>query len=335
MPLDDPTGVQLYERGPARRAFAAGDVVRLLVGVGLVAGGVLLANLAQSTIEGIEADLVDALARFPDGIEELVLHAAQLLTSVVPLVALVVLLARRRWQVALLLILTGFVATVAMHLADTLMMDRDLATLLERLGADASVTSGTYPDSRVLASTTAIVTVAAPWLSRGWKRALWGAVAALARAPDGRGGRARLRPRGRRRRGHRGRFPGAAPLRLAEQRASPGRAAGRAARGGVRPATHRPPRGGGRRQRVPALHRRTASATGCRCGRPTSATPTCSTVCTGASASVSRRSARPTARSSGASSTKRSCSAWRPGRACERRTLSASAPPTAGPPSSS
>jgi uncharacterized membrane protein YbhN (UPF0104 family) len=177
-PADPVTEVQLFEPGPARRPFSAGDVVRLLLGLVLVAGGAVLAKVAQSTIEGIEADLLSAFARFPDGFEELLVSAAQLVTSVVPLVAAVVLLVRRRWSVALLLFLTGILASLAMNVAGALIIDRDLAALLERLGADDTRIT-TYPTSEVLASTTALVIVAVPWLSRRWKRALWGTVAIL------------------------------------------------------------------------------------------------------------------------------------------------------------
>lgn len=168
------------EAGVERRQFAAGDLVRLLVGVGLVGIGALLAQVAQGTITGLERDLLRAMARIPDRAEQLVLGLVQVATSLVPLATFVVLLVRRRWRVALLLLLAGWLATLAMIGADALLTDRDLVALLEQLGAaDDSPLGAGYPDSRVIASTTAVVTVAAPWLARQWKRVLWGAVVAL------------------------------------------------------------------------------------------------------------------------------------------------------------
>lgn len=173
------TEVELFEVGPSREPFSAGDVVRFLVGLVLIAAGAALATWAQATIEGIESDLLIAFARLPDGLEELLLRAAQLITSVVPLVTVVVLLHKRRWAVVLLLLATGVLAGLAMKLAGLLIIDADLTELLERLGADRPRNTAAYPTSEVLASTTALVIVAAPWLCRRWKRAMWGTVGTL------------------------------------------------------------------------------------------------------------------------------------------------------------
>lgn len=163
-----------------RRSFAAGDMIRLLVGLVLVLVGVVIAEVAQETIRGLEEDLVRAIARLPDRIEQTVLGLVQLVTSLVPLTTLVVLLIRRRWRVAALLLAAGWISSLVMAAAGTGLLDRGFADLIAELGAsDDSLISPGYPDSRVIASTTAIVTVAAPWLSRQWKRVLWGTVAAL------------------------------------------------------------------------------------------------------------------------------------------------------------
>lgn len=176
-PLD--ADVELFAPPPAQRTFSPGDVVRLLVGVLLVLGGAMVATLAQSTIEGIEQDLLEAFARLPDRFERVVLSAAQLVTSVVPTVALVVLLVRRRFRTAGLLVLASAAASIAMVVADAVVIDRELAAVLDALRAEESLADSAYPNSQVIASTVAVVTVAAPWLSRRWKRALWTGVALL------------------------------------------------------------------------------------------------------------------------------------------------------------
>jgi uncharacterized membrane protein YbhN (UPF0104 family)/tRNA A-37 threonylcarbamoyl transferase component Bud32 len=51
--------------------------------------------------------------------------------------------------------------------------------VLARLQVEDSVVDATYPNSHVVAATIAVVTVAAPWLSQAWKRALWWGVAIL------------------------------------------------------------------------------------------------------------------------------------------------------------
>ena len=172
--------VVLFDPPPLRRSFASGDVLRLLVGALLILGGGLVAELAQATIEGIEEDLLDAFDRLPDRLEEIILRIAQLFTSVVPAVALVVLLVRRRWRVALLLVLAAVAATLAMLLADAILIDGELAAFLDALRDDAPIArQAGYPDAQAIASTTAVVTLAAPWVSRRWKRVLWGGVLCL------------------------------------------------------------------------------------------------------------------------------------------------------------
>ncbi len=177
-PRHDAAEVELFDPPPGRRSFAAGDLLRLVSGLVLVGAGALVAEVAQATIEGVEEDLAGAFARLPGQVEAAVLTIAQVVTSFVPLVTLVVLLVRRRWRVALLLVLTGGVATVAMLLADGVVINRDLAQAFADLRAENDVTAA-YPTSTVIASTVAVVTVAAPWLSRRWRQTLWYAVGVL------------------------------------------------------------------------------------------------------------------------------------------------------------
>lgn len=177
-PPHEASGVELFDPPPGRRSFAAGDLVRLVSGLVLVGAGALVAEVAQATIEGVEEDLAGAFARLPGQIEAAVLTIAQVVTSFVPLVTLVVLLARRRWRVAVLLVVTGGVATLAMLVADGVVINRDLAQALADLRAENDVSSA-YPTSPVIASTVAVVTVAAPWLSRRWRQTLWYGVGIL------------------------------------------------------------------------------------------------------------------------------------------------------------
>lgn len=170
----------LFAAAVQRRTFSPADVLRLLVGVTLVVGGGILAELGQATIRGIERDLLSAFARLPDQIESTVLRVAQFGTRLIPSVAIIVLVVRRQWRVAALLVLAVVLATLGMLGADALVLDRDLADLLAELEAATGEPSSTFPDAQALAASTAVVTVAAPWVSRHWKRTLWTAVGVLA-----------------------------------------------------------------------------------------------------------------------------------------------------------
>ena len=171
--------VEVFEAPSSRRPFAASDVLRLVVGLGLILIGIVVARVLQSTVEGVEQDLAGVLARLPDEVRSLVLSLAQVVTSLVPAIAIVVLLVRRHWKVALLLVVTAVLANVAMSALDILVIKQSLHDVLARLQANDDVRTATYPSSYVLASTVAVVTVAAPWVSRGWRRVLWWSVGLL------------------------------------------------------------------------------------------------------------------------------------------------------------
>jgi undecaprenyl-diphosphatase len=175
----DQGAVQVFDPPPTRRPFSPGDVLRLLIGLAMVLVGSVVAEVAQGTVEGIEGDLLSAFSRLPDTFESIVLSVAQLGTSLIPITAIVVLLVRKRWKVALLILLASTLANLAMAGVDVFVSHDTLAEVTERLEADDSVVRSTYPNSYVLAGTTGIVTVAAPFLSRRWKRTLWWGVGLL------------------------------------------------------------------------------------------------------------------------------------------------------------
>ncbi len=173
--------VELFDPPSERRSFSPGDVLRLAVGASLIAVGALIAAGAQSTISGLEEDLLRAFARLPDRFEEGLLSLAQFVTSVVPAIIFVALLVKRRFKLALLLVAAAMLAGVGMLLADAWVLDRELSQLLDELAADndGALADPSFPDSGTVASTTALVTVAGPFLSRRWRRALWWAVGVL------------------------------------------------------------------------------------------------------------------------------------------------------------
>jgi uncharacterized membrane protein YbhN (UPF0104 family)/tRNA A-37 threonylcarbamoyl transferase component Bud32 len=170
---------EVFAAPQARRPLSPGDVVRLLMGLLLVVVGAVLARAAQATIQGIEVDLIRALGRLPGGIVQMVLSLAQFATSLVTPVVFIVLLVRRRWRVALLLLLASVTASLTMGLADAMVLDRELSEALAGADSGNSLADPNYPNSYVIAAMTAVVTVSTPWLGRRWKRTLWGVVAVL------------------------------------------------------------------------------------------------------------------------------------------------------------
>src|SRR6056297_3687248 len=131
-----PASIEMFDPPGTRRVFSPGDLLRLLIWLALIAGGTLVGALARSTIRGVELDLLQLVDRLPDTFEDLLLAIAQLFTRVIATVALVMLLVTRRWRVALLLVLAGLLADLAMGAVDVFLFDRDLEELVALLRAE-------------------------------------------------------------------------------------------------------------------------------------------------------------------------------------------------------
>ena len=135
----------LVSVSPRRRVRSQADVVRLIVALALIGVGVLVATWLRNTIGGAEEDLVDVYERVPDRFAEALTGLAVLGAGVVPLVALVVLVVRRRFRQALTLLSAGVGATLAMQ-------------LLTEFLADQGIIAGIDPDTdRIVELTSSLV----------------------------------------------------------------------------------------------------------------------------------------------------------------------------------
>jgi uncharacterized membrane protein YbhN (UPF0104 family) len=156
-------------------------VLRLLIGTALVALGLILATAAEHTVGGAQADVVDALARLPLRVEQAVVGIAQLIASSIIVTIAAVLLVQRRWLRLLVLAIGAAVATLVMNALDHVLKLPETSRAIAEHGVKVGWLSGAgFPTSGYLAASAAVVTLASVWLSRRWKRALWGAVVVLA-----------------------------------------------------------------------------------------------------------------------------------------------------------
>ena len=166
--------VSIFPEPPLRRRWSAADIIRILVGLVLLAAGLLAATFAERTISGAEDDLVDAIDRIPDGIEQVVLGTAQLIATFVPLLAIGVVLWRRRWRLLFHLWLAGTAASLVTALVIAWLGDRNVATVIaQRTVEGTPLVAADFPTTEYLASAAATVTVGAAYLPRRWKRAAW------------------------------------------------------------------------------------------------------------------------------------------------------------------
>ncbi|HKY68874.1 MAG TPA: lysylphosphatidylglycerol synthase transmembrane domain-containing protein, partial [Acidimicrobiales bacterium] len=173
-------GAPVMHLRPVRRQRSPADVLRLLLGLLLLALGLLLVTVARNTVGGAEADIVEAYERIPDRVAEALTALAFVLAVALPLLALVVLLLGRRYRRAVALLVGSVTASWAMVGLDRLLTDRGvLERVREETGGEVVLTDPRFATSSLLASTVAMVVIASPWLSQRWRRSLWGLVAFL------------------------------------------------------------------------------------------------------------------------------------------------------------
>jgi uncharacterized membrane protein YbhN (UPF0104 family) len=165
---------------PRRRVRSQADVVRLIVALALVLVGVLVATWLRNTIGGAEEDLVEVYELVPDRFADVLTGLAVLGAGVVPVVALVVLVVRRRFRTVLTLLFAGVGATVAMQLLTEFLADQGIIAGIDpATDRIVELTSTSFPTSPLIASTVALVIAATPWLSQQWRRVLWPCVGLL------------------------------------------------------------------------------------------------------------------------------------------------------------
>ena len=172
--------VELFDPPSSRRSFSPGDLLRLMIALVFLAVGVLLAVVADETISGAEADVIEGLSRLNDRLEQSIVAVAQLFATLVPLGALLVIVWLRRWRLLLSLGVAAALAAIAMIVADRALDDRISAVVLpEQAIGTAWLTDPDFPSTSYLAAAAALVTTGAQWLTRRWKRAVWGWVGLL------------------------------------------------------------------------------------------------------------------------------------------------------------
>jgi uncharacterized membrane protein YbhN (UPF0104 family) len=166
--------VVLFPPPSPQQRWAPGQIIRIMIGLGAVGIGIVAASFAESTISGVESDVLDALGRIPDQVEQVVLGAAQIIATFVPLAGLGVVLWKRRWRLLLMLWLASTVGGITLLALTAGLGDRNVvATLAERTSSSATLVASAFPTTEFLASAVAVVIVGAAHVPRRWRRAMW------------------------------------------------------------------------------------------------------------------------------------------------------------------
>ena len=124
-----------YDLRTPRRERSPADVLRLLLGLVLLALGLAAATLARNTVGGVEADIVELYDRIPDRVAEVLTAFAFLLAIAVPLLGLAVLVVRRRWRRVVALVVGANLASWVTSALVSLLADRGV---IERVRQETS-----------------------------------------------------------------------------------------------------------------------------------------------------------------------------------------------------
>jgi undecaprenyl-diphosphatase len=155
------------------------DIVRLLVSLALLAGGVLIAIHARNTIGGAEADIVDVYERVPERFADVLAAVAVVSATVVPVVAVVFLILLRRFRQAAALVLGGLFAVLAMTWLSDVLADRGVVAVDPNTERVIELTDPEFATSPLVAAIVAFVVIASPRVSRQWRRVMWFGVGVL------------------------------------------------------------------------------------------------------------------------------------------------------------
>lgn len=162
----DPTGAVLVERSPA-------DLLRLVV----AAAGCLALLVAEwlfgDTLVGFGSDLLRGLDAVPQWIVDVVALGTRILAVVMLGGGLLWTMYRQRWRMLATVGLAGLLAAGLVALVDGVARPEGSGDPVD-VGIDAGpVAAEGFPSAPGIAVVAAVLTAAAPWLSRRWRRAGW------------------------------------------------------------------------------------------------------------------------------------------------------------------
>ncbi len=160
-------------------ARSPADVLRLAVAGGGLVVLLVVDWLFGDTLAGFASDLLRGLEALPDWLTDLVIVGTRLLGAVVLVGGLVWMVAHTRWRTLATVAVAGGVAAVIAAVLIPRVTTSDGPAPLEVTFDLRPVDSGTFPTAVGLAVVTAVLSAAAPWLSRRWRRLGWALAAGL------------------------------------------------------------------------------------------------------------------------------------------------------------
>jgi uncharacterized protein (TIRG00374 family) len=159
---------------PAPAVRRAADALRLTVALIMLVASLLLAGLAHVGVRTTEGSLLGSVVTLPGSLRDVLSAVVQLAAVVVPVALVVAVVAGRRFALGGRLVIAAAAGTAAGVLISHLVLtDSHPAAWHELLAGRGGLFIATYPPAAWLSGVTAMLTVAAPELSRRWRLGLW------------------------------------------------------------------------------------------------------------------------------------------------------------------
>jgi undecaprenyl-diphosphatase len=156
------------------------DVLRLVVAAALLLLLLLIEWLFGNTLITFASDLLRGYHAIPKWIVNVAAVGGRILAVAVLVGGLLFTLVRSGWRMLATVVLAGAIGAVLTLLVDGLVDVADGALVTDLTTGLGPATDPHFPTAVGVGVATAVVTAAAPWLSRGWRRWSWVFVFALA-----------------------------------------------------------------------------------------------------------------------------------------------------------
>ena len=168
---DEPAGTRI-ERSPA-------DILRLVVAAVIVIVVLAIARIFGDTLVTFTSQLFSGLSAVPHWMIDVIVVGTRILGVVVIGGGLIWTLAHQRWRMLLTVAAAGALAAALVALFEAIGPDDEGSTLVHVGGGLGTLSGSEFPSTYGIGIVAGVVTAAAPWLSRAWRRAGWTLIVGL------------------------------------------------------------------------------------------------------------------------------------------------------------
>jgi undecaprenyl-diphosphatase len=168
-----PVIVDGVQRREPNRYRHPSDVARLVFALILIALLLLLETIAPLGLFSVTLDILSIVNELPPALRDGLVGLVQFVATLVPVVAAIYLLIRRRFSLLFILALAAALAAITMSLLTGVVDDSIPVSELGFETANSWFVGSQYPSSTYVAALTAMLVAASPTLPRAWRVGGW------------------------------------------------------------------------------------------------------------------------------------------------------------------